>query len=136
MNSISLDIQEQIEKDSGIRANGPATYTVLISKIQKFRSSVIFNLVDGLRKMSPIKEPRKDVETFLSQATEKTRHIVGSRSAPSDITYIVAQRFIECDVPVLKLKALQLYDIVDDSPTGMEWDAIFWKLKTKYLSLE
>ena len=34
------------------------------------------------------------------------------------------------------MKALQLYNIVDDDPTGMEWDTIVQRLKTKYLSLE
>ena len=34
------------------------------------------------------------------------------------------------------MKALQLYNIVDDDPTGMEWDTIVQRLNTKYLSLE
>ena len=86
--------------------------------------------------MSLIKEPGKDVETFGSQVIEKTSHIIGSGPAPSNITSIFAQCFIECSVIAFKLKTLQFCDIVDDDPTGMEWDATAQKIKTKYQSIE
>ena len=67
---------------------------------------------------------------------EKTRRVVRSGSATSDITYIVFQCFIGCDVLALKLKALQFYDILIENNTWMEWDAKVQKLKTKYQSLK
>ena len=67
---------------------------------------------------------------------EKTCRVVGSGSAPSNITSIVDQCSIKCGILSFKLKALQFYDIVDDDSTRMEWDAIIMTLKTKYLSLE
>ena len=88
-------------------------------KIQQVRSPAICNIVDDLRKMSLIKEPGKDVETFGSQVIEKTSHIIGSGPAPSNITSIFAQCFIECSVLAFKLKTLQFCDIVDDNHTGM-----------------
>ena len=57
MNSIYLYIWESIERDLGIRANGPATYAAVISKIQQVSSFVIRNLVGDLRKMSLTKKP-------------------------------------------------------------------------------
>ena len=86
--------------------------------------SSIRNIINELSNISLIKEPGQDIKTFGSQVIEKTRRVVRSGSATSDITYIVFQCFIGCDVLALKLKALQFYDIVDDDPTGMEWDAI------------
>ena len=67
---------------------------------------------------------------------EKTRRIVGYGSAPSNITSIVAQFFIKCDVLAFKLKSLQFYEIVDNNPSGMDWNAISQRLNTKYRSLE
>ena len=49
---------------------------------------------------------------------------------------IFAQCFIKFNVLGFKLKALQFYDITDEDPTGMEWDSIIRKLKTKYRSLD
>ena len=67
MNSISLDLWAFIEKYLGIRSNIHANYTAIISNIQQISFSEICNLVDDLSKMSLIKEPGEDVETFGSQ---------------------------------------------------------------------
>ena len=91
MNSISLNLWESIDKYSGIRANGISTYAAIILKIQQVSSSEIRNIVDGLRKMSLIKESGQEVETLGSQVTKKTHCIVGFGSAPSDIASIVDQ---------------------------------------------
>ena len=98
MSSIYLDLWESIDKYLGIEANGRATYTAVISKIQQVRQSAICNLVNDLRKIYSIKEPGQDIDTFRSQVIEKTRRVIGSGSAPNDITSISAQCFIGCDV--------------------------------------
>ena len=86
--------------------------------------------------MSLIKEPGQDMGEFGSQVIDKTRLIVGSESATRKNTSIVAQCFIKFDVLDFKLKALQFYNIVDDDPTGMDWDNIFWITNNKYRSLK
>ena len=111
INSIPLDLCDSIEKYLGIRDNRTATYAAVISKIQQVILCAIPNLFDNLSKMSCIKEPGKDVEVFRSQVIDKTQRIIGSVSAPNDIKSIVVQCFIECDVILFKLKALQFYNI-------------------------
>jgi hypothetical protein len=136
MNSIALDLWETIEKeDVGIGANGPATYTAVIAKIQQVSASAVRTMVNTLKQMSLIKEPGQDVETFGSKIVEMARRITGSGSAPSDLTSIVAGCFVECDVLAFKLKALQFADLVDTDPKQMSWEEIVRQLKAKYLSL-
>ena len=120
MNSISQYLWDLINKYLGIRYNRPATYAAIILEMHQVSSSVIRNVVNELRKMSLIKEPGQDVETFGYQVIKETRCIVGSGSALSDITYIFYQCLIKCDALAFKLKALQFYNIVDDDPTKPE----------------
>jgi hypothetical protein len=136
MNSIALDLWETIEKDVGIGANDPATYAAVIAKIQQVSASAVRTMVKNLKQMSLIKEPGQEVEVFGSKIVEMVVHrITGSGSAPSVLTSIVAECFVECDVLAFKLKALSFHDIVDDDPKKMPWDEIIRKLKAKYQSL-
>ena len=86
--------------------------------------------------MSLIKGPGQDIDTFRSQVIDKTRCIVGSGSSPRDIASIVSQYFIKFNVLAFKFKALHFYNILDNNPTGMEWDGIVRKLNNNYLSLK
>ena len=125
-----------IDKYLEIGSNGPATYAAVILKIQQVSLSTIRNIVGDIKNMSLIKEPGQNIETFGYQGIEKTCCIFVSGSDPSNIMSIFDQCFIKYDVLAFKFKALQFYDIVDEDRSGMEWDAIIWKLKTNYRSIK
>ena len=64
----SLDIWDLIKKYLVIEAYRHATYSAVISKIQQVGSLVVFTLVDKFKNMFLVKEPGKDVETFILRA--------------------------------------------------------------------
>jgi hypothetical protein len=70
-------------------------------------------LVNELKALSLLKEPRQDVEIFGGSIVELCRRIFKTGSAPPDLVVLVAATFLECDVFPFKLKAIQIHDKVD-----------------------
>jgi hypothetical protein len=136
MRSIALDLWETVEKDIGIGANGPRTFTAVISKIQQVSASSTRTMVDKLRKMNLKDEPGQHVDNFGSKVIELCKRIAGTGFGPKDLNSIVAGCFLDCDVQLFQLTALNLHNQVDDNPNSIDWETIVRRLKTKFTSPE
>jgi hypothetical protein len=113
LNSVLLPLWETVEKDLGVDASGPEAFAVVVYKLQQVSSAAVCALVDELKDLSLIKEPRQDVKIFGGHVIELRCCISGTGSTPGDLVVLAAATFLECDVLAFKLKAIKVHGEVD-----------------------
>jgi hypothetical protein len=113
LNSVSLPLWETVENDLCVHGSGPKAFAAVVYKLQQVSSGAVQTLVDKLKALSLLKEPGQDVKIFGGRIVELCRRISGTGSAPADLVVLAAATFLECDVLLFKLKAIQVHDAVD-----------------------
>jgi hypothetical protein len=136
LNSITLALWKTVEKDLGVDASGPEVFASVVSKLQQVSSAAVQTLVDELKGLSLLKEPRQDVKIFGGKVVELCRRITGTGMPPPNLVVLAVATFLECDVLSFKLKAIAIHDTVDENPKALNWDAVVRTLKNKYQSLK
>jgi hypothetical protein len=136
LNRVLLPLWETVEKDLSVDASGPKAFAAVVYKLQQVSSAAVCALVNELKDLSLLKEPRQGIKIFGGRVIELCRRISGTGSVPADLVVLAAATFLECGILALKLKAIMVHDEVDENARAMSWDTVVCTLKTKYQSLK
>ena len=118
-----------------MESSGTEAFIAVVYKIQHVSSAAVQTLVEELKNVSLLKDPRQDVEIFGWRVVKLCCHIYGTRSVPANLVVCAAATFLECYVLAFKLKDIKVHDEVDDNSGAMTWDAVVHNLKIKYKTL-
>ena len=94
MASVTIDWWEGLEKTLGTDPTGPEAFFAVIKTLQQTKSAASRTLVEELKWMSLIKEPRQDVDAFVDCVVELCRQINGVGAEPEDLYIIAATTFL------------------------------------------
>ena len=98
LTSITLELWKNTEKDLGYYTSGPKVLYAITIKQQQVNYSAVCTLVQALQKMRLTYKPGKYVEQFDNKMAKMARQISRAGSAPIEISTLVDNAFIDCEV--------------------------------------
>ncbi len=132
LNSLEIDLWQEIEREVPFDATGPQVLTAVLEVKLQVTSSIVRSLVDELWKQKLTKTPAEDVLVFCSKIQPMIEQIEGSGIGPKDLSSIVAGCFQGAKNELFHLDVLDLVCKADKPNSKVTWKEIFHDLKMSY----
>jgi len=140
--SITTQMWTRIEADANAVETGPELFAIIIRAHQVTSVSAIRSLTMELAALSLKKVPGENVEVMCDKVTMICDKIEGIGDAPTDLSTLVSEIFMDCSTSVFESAANDIYKKCDSATTSMSrgsqampWRQILQEHKQMYRRL-
>jgi hypothetical protein len=137
LNSITKTFRSLLVSDLGPTPDGPIILCKIVNKVQMMSTNAMRDLETRLRSLNLKSETGEDVESFCVKVKEIADRLdQGISYKPTDLSVLVAQKFVYSTVETFRIQAIQIYTRVQQDPKSMHYSTILTMLRESYVQLK